>query len=335
MARSGWQGNSVPVNLDQSFRLQPYAHRAGRPRHSLHLSLRLGTPTIRGRTRKLSRVPFGETRSGFSLVEFRRTVDSANEERKDLGLIEFCEPFKTIELWFDPQPDDQLLLIWLLDDFSSHPEIVAKLKLVFVDFELVEASPEQHERWKEPTVDIGNDELQTGSKAWQAYRAPTPEACFDLLSAELSALPLLRPALLSLLEELPSAVTGLGATEMRFLELIAAGYANTNALFHLRSLLQRRVFDEWEKGALLEALALGPTPAVAGVDEALRKLFYENYRARHEIYLRSRLSLTEFGWDVVAHRADFSRHNPIHRWWGGTELTSDRLWRWAPALMKP
>jgi hypothetical protein len=21
-------------------------------------------------------------------------------------------------------------------------------------------------------------------------------------------------------------------------------------------------------------------------------------------------------------------HNPIHRWWGGTELTSERLWRW-------
>ena len=40
---------------------------------------------------------------------------------------------------------------------------------------------------------------------------------------------------------------------------------------------------------------------------------------------------------AVAHRArpghsgradDFSRHNPIHRWWGGTELTNDRLWRW-------
>ncbi len=122
---------------------------------------------------------------------------------------------------------------------------------------------------------------------------------------------------------------------MRFLELIAAGYANTNALFHLRSLLQRRVFGEWEKGALLEGLGLGPTPAVAGLDEELRKLPFENYRGRHEIYLRSRLSLTKFGRDVVAHKEDFSRHNPIHRWWGGTELTNDNLWRWAPTLMKP
>ena len=22
------------------------------------------------------------------------------------------------------------------------------------------------------------------------------------------------------------------------------------------------------------------------------------------------------------------RHNPIKRWWGGTELTNERLWRW-------
>ena len=58
----------------------------------------------------------------------------------------------------------------------------------------------------------------------KAYRATTPEACFDLLSKDLSALPLLKPALINLLNELPSSSTGLGATEMRMLELIARGY---------------------------------------------------------------------------------------------------------------
>jgi hypothetical protein len=47
------------------------------------------------------------------------------------------------------------------------------------------------------------------------------------------------------------------------------------------------------------------------------------------------LSLTEFGKAIVAHKEDFSRHNPIHRWWGGTELTNDRLWRWDPVLIAP
>jgi hypothetical protein len=122
---------------------------------------------------------------------------------------------------------------------------------------------------------------------------------------------------------------------MRMLELIAAGYEGTNALFHLRDLRQTRIFNEWEHGYLLDGLAHGPVPAVAGLDDALRTLARENLRDRHPAYLRSRLSLTEFGNAVVSYQEDFSRHNPIHRWWGGTELTNDRLWRWGPVLIKP
>jgi len=73
---------------------------------------------------------------------------------------------------------------------------------------------------------------------------------------------------------------------------------------------------------------------VAGLDDELRTLKSDNYKGRDEAYKRSRLSLTEFGKAIVAHKEDFSSHNPIDRWWGGTELTSDRLWRWNPALMK-
>jgi hypothetical protein len=51
--------------------------------------------------------------------------------------------------------------------------------------------------------------------------------------------------------------------------------------------------------------------------------------------LNSRLSLTEFGKGVVAHEEDFSRHNPIGRWWGGTHLTNEHLWRYNPVLTKP
>ena len=58
-----------------------------------------------------------------------------------------------------------------------------------------------------------------------------------------------------------------------------------------------------------------------------------NYWGRDEAYKRSRLSLTKSGKAIVAHKEDFSRHNPIDRWWGGTRLTNDCLWRWSPALM--
>jgi len=255
--------------------------------------------------------------------------------RKSLGLVEFCEPLETVELWFDPAPNDQLQLVWMLDLLSSYPEIVAKLKLRLVDFDLLMARPEDLGRWKSPAVDVTKSELDTASMTWQAYRAATPEACFDLLAKDLSALPLLRPALLDLLEELPSSTTGLGATEMRMLELIARGYERTSALSHLRSLSQRRIFNEWELGLLLCGLAHGPAPAIAGLDDELRTMERENYRDRDAAYKRSRLSLTEFGKAIVAHKEDFSRHNPIDRWWGGTHLTNDNLWRWNPALVAP
>ena len=148
-------------------------------------------------------------------------------------------------------------------------------------------------------------------------------------------MPLLRPALVELLEELPSDVTGLGATEMRLLEMLAWGFANTNPLFHRRTLRGTRIFVEFEIGYLLDGLAFGPRPAVAGLDEDLRTLARENLRDRHTAYQRSRLSLTEFGKALVAGQEDFSRHNPIDRWWGGTHLTNDRLWRWNATLVKP
>jgi hypothetical protein len=67
----------------------------------------------------------------------------------------------------------------------------------------------------------------------------------------------------------------------------------------------------------------------------LRAIGQENLRDRHTALLRSRLSLTEFGEAVLAHKEDFSRHNPIDCWWGGTRLTNDRLWRWKPVLVAP
>lgn len=87
---------------------------------------------------------------------------------------------------------------------------------------------------------------------------------------------------------------------------------------------------EW----LLQGLAHGPRPAVAGLDDELRTISQDNLAERHAAYLRSRLSLTDSGKAVLAGEEDFSHHNPIDRWWGGTHLTNDRLWRYGAVLTK-
>src|SRR5882724_4953411 len=122
-------------------------------------------------------------------------VGPESKERRDRSLVEFCQDYDAIELWFDPHPHDQLLLIWLLDHFHAHPEIAAKLRLRLVDFYLLSAREEELRRWQVFDVAVTEAELELASMSWQAYRAPTPEACFDLLSRNLSPLPLLRPAL--------------------------------------------------------------------------------------------------------------------------------------------
>jgi hypothetical protein len=186
--------------------------------------------------------------------------------------------------------------------------------------------------WRLPTVQIRRDHLVAASAAWQAYRATTPQDWFNLLDSDLNVLPQLGSTVLALLEELPMRNTGLGATEMRMLELISADHIHPYDVFpgHKKP-NERRVFGYWEVGALLDGLAHCPAPAVIGLDERHFDLDMHEDRHRRERYKRSRLALTELGKAILAHAGDFSRHNPIHRWWGGTELTNDRLWRWDPA----
>ena len=257
---------------------------------------------------------------------------------RDLGLLELCERCEAVELWFETKPNDQLVLIWLLDYLHSHADAATIAKLIFchLDVSLVGATPKELARWRFPVVAITNDDLEIASLAWQAYRAPTPQPCFNLLNKDLSVLPQLRRCVLELLEELPGRATGLGASEMRILELISAGYWHPYDLRPLyKQRFQRRVFNESEVGTLLEGLALAPAPAVSGLAEWPFVIEARDLRSRNERFKKSRLSLTPFGKAILLQAEDFSRHNPIHRWWGGTELTNDRLWRWDPVLTAP
>ncbi len=109
-------------------------------------------------------------------------------------------------------------------------------------------------------------EFATASAAWHAYRSPTPEACFDLLQPgpERAA-----AAQAGSARSARRAAVGFdpvsAPSEMRMLEMIGSGYARSESdLFHLREVRRTRVFSEWELGYLLDGLAFGPVPAIAG-----------------------------------------------------------------------
>ena len=205
-----------------------------------------------------------------------------------------------------------------------------------VDTPLSDALPKQLATWTFAGVALTREHLDIAHAAWQAFRAPTPRAWFDLLKQDLSALPQLRRSVQELLEELPGAATGLGASELRILELLSAGYSHPFDLFpHHRERFQRRVYDYWEGGMLLDGLALAPVPAISGLAESPFTVELHDHLERFDRYKASTLALTPLGKAILAGEEDFTRHNPIRRWWGGTELTNANLWRWSAALVAP
>ena len=249
----------------------------------------------------------------------------------DRGLIELSVGCDSVELWMGPEPNSQLVLLWLLDHCCRESAAVSKLAIRQLDIAIGGADPEQLAKLNPRILVPAQDRLELAGRAWRAYRAPTPQAWFDLLKADLSPLPGLERCAVDLLEELPSVATGLGATETRILQLIAPGGMQPFDVFPGQQKgYELHVCGYWEVGALLDGLARCERPAVSGLDEGPFSLEMYNDSTRFDRYKRSRLSLTEFGKAVLGGDENFRRHNRIDRWWGGTHLTNVRLWRWDP-----
>ena len=113
----------------------------------------------------------------------RRIRDS-----RALSLIEFCKLNDEVELWFDPTSTAQFELIWLLDFFSSCPDVVSRLKLRLLDVDFIGAEDAFLAKGNIPTAPVTAAVLETASLSWQAYRSATPEACFDLLKRDFERL---------------------------------------------------------------------------------------------------------------------------------------------------
>lgn len=249
-------------------------------------------------------------------------------DAKDRGFIELLAEYDTVELWMGPEPNAQLILLWLLDHCRSERTAVSKLVMRQLDTSVGGFEPARLAMLNPPTVKPSQDRLELAAHVWRAYRAPTPQSWFDLLKADLSLLPQLGECVTDLLEELPGATTGLGATETRILELIAVDNVQPFDVFQEHQKLKCRVFGYWEIGALVDGLARCERPVVAGLDEGPFSLEMHNDSSRFHRYKQSRLSLTQFGKAVLGGNENFRRHNRIDRWWGGTHLSSERLWRW-------
>lgn len=247
---------------------------------------------------------------------------------KDRGFIELLGEYDEVEFWRGPEPNAQLILLWLLDHWhrrhDANPEFVVRS----LYFGVRDVDPPRKESYP-PVVAIAHFQLKTASRAWRAYCAPNPQSWHNLFRTNLSWLPHLSHHVTALLKELPRPASGLGATELRILQLVSRGGLQPFDVFPGRQKHEElHVYGYWEVGALLDGLARCERPAIAGLDEGPFSLEMHNDPVRFDRYKQSKLSLTEFGKAVLGGDENFRQYNRIDRWWGGTRLTNKRLWRW-------
>src|SRR5690242_15384386 len=102
------------------------------------------------------------------------------------GLAEVGDRFDAVDLWIDPDPNAQLILVWLLESFRPHHAIVSKLTLVQADVPIGELMPERLLARQFPAIKIAGKQLELASAVWRAWREQRRQDWLGLLSKDLS-----------------------------------------------------------------------------------------------------------------------------------------------------
>jgi hypothetical protein len=251
----------------------------------------------------------------------QRAEIATNLHARDRGLAR-ANAFDRVVLWFEHDLYDQLQLLQILDWFSG--EEPRELLLVQASEFLGRQSDKEIEALRADEQPVTAEQLALAAEAWAAFRAPTPEPWHALLGRDLSALPFLGQAIFRMLEELPGR-DGLSRSERQSLAALASGITTPPALFVAVQRTEPAVFmGDWSFWGLLDGLALARVPMIEGLEGAP---FSPGEAASKSRYFGSELRLTAFGEAVLEGREDNAALNRIDRWWGGTHLANDRLWR--------
>jgi hypothetical protein len=282
--------------------------------------------------------PVPRTESLAELTEIRAAYLAGDDDpdnarsllaARDRGLTHAAQ-FDRVVLWFEHDLYDQLQLLQVLDWFSVHPRDDGALLLVQTSDFLGRQTPEQLQELKAEASPVRSEQLALARRAWAAFRAETPEAWHALLDADLDALPSLRSAVLRMLEELPGS-DGLSRTERQILQSLAPGAVTPPALFVGVQRHEEAVFmGDFSFWKVLDGLALAAPPLIEGLHGAP----FNPAAAVDRAYLQSAVTLAPFGAEVLAGRADHASRNRIDRWWGGTRLSNETLWRFDPDTLR-
>jgi hypothetical protein len=160
--------------------------------------------------------------------------------------------------------------------------------------------------------------LELATRAWAAFRAPSPEGLGAIAAARLGELRFLGEAFDRLSREYPATRDGLSLTERRVLAAVADGAPDAGTAFVRAAARETRPYlGDTTCFARMDRMAAGPHPLLR-LDPPGRP-----------VERTTGVRLTDTGARVLAGQADQIALNGIDRWIGGVHLHGHHVpWRW-------
>lgn len=264
--------------------------------------------------------------AGWDILSETRALDRLQSEAAALDTL---EQYQRILLWFEHDLYDQSVLIDLLTRLSGYGDLLGRMRMMTVDrfagedrfVGFGQLSPDQLRTFKDRDIPISDSMLGQARRAWEAFRAETPEALYEFTVEQDDALPFLRSAMRRHLMELPGTRDGLSLTERLMLEAVAGGAKTGVDAF-------RVMYRETEPAPFLGDVMFFHD--MAGLIDATEPALTETEDWRDEF------DLTDFGRRLLAGDADWVSANGIDLWRGGVHLTGKGpVWRWSEEEGKP
>lgn len=242
--------------------------------------------------------------------------------------------YDRVVIWSELDCYDQLVLVRLLGHYATHsrPGIIELVNCA--DFPgstrfvgLGQLPPEALRMLWTTRELAGPAQLVLGNGAWRALASPHPRALAAIARGGTPALPLLAPALLRHLRELPATANGLSFTQQLALEMLAEEPQSLNRLF-ARMLHERDPLPGQGDLQMRDRVLAMDFPGAAlftrepGMDR----------ERRERPPWTDVLTLTDLGWRVLAGEVDFQSLGPSPRWVGGVRIAAGEPdWRWDEA----
>lgn len=276
------------------------------------------------------RARYLEQTMGIPQAEYLKISETQERE-----LQEFRK-YKEIVLWFEHDLFDQTMLCYLLHWFAKQPLGETRLSLLCIGaypgIELFrglgQLSARQLEALSGTWHAVEHQELELGSRIWEAYASPDIGQLTRVLQEDTTALPFVQAAFEAHLSRLPSAHNGLGIVEQITLETIAGGVNKPYALFdQVGGKLHMLGMGDLEYWYRLKRMSEEPYQLLHVGGSAA----FPDFKSHEPPFRDCVIALTELGRAVLAGDKDWAALKGTDDWLGGYRLEGRSTWRWDAA----